>query len=176
MNRGDVREQALVDGSALLAQRGKRTLQVDGIPQDDRGHDEIEATGAMPLLLIGAIAQFTGVYATLGMTGDGRLLALGPDPDDDVSAHIDFKDFKSLLGKAPPVLWMWDTQTGRWAVARTRLPCLNPQQCYGRWYDTFGVSVSAGAPSQPPGTWFWIGAGEAESATMRDFRIFIPGT
>jgi hypothetical protein len=120
-----------------------------------------------PLPVKGTSAQFSGVYATLGMTGDGRLLALGPDPEEGVPSQI---GINGLFDKAPPALWLWDTHTGRWAVARTQLPCQNPQNCYALPYFTFGVSVSAGAPGQPPGTWFWIGAGGGG----RDFRVFIP--
>jgi hypothetical protein len=117
----------------------------------------------------GASTQVSGVYAIWGMTGDGRLLALGPDPDDGVPAHI---DFNGLFDKAPPALWLWDTHTGRWAVARTRLPCQNPENCYGLPYILIGVSVSAGANGQPPGTWFWISAGG--TGTTHLFRLFIP--
>jgi len=126
-------------------------------------------TAVPPLPLKGAGAQVSGIYATLGMTGDGRLLALGPDPAEGVPAQI---YPNGLFDKAPPTLWLWDTHTGRWNVARTRLPCQNPDNCYGHPYDIFGVSVSAGAPGQPPGTWFWIGAFGA--GTERDWRVFIP--
>jgi hypothetical protein len=115
----------------------------------------------------GASAQFSGVYATLGMTGDGRLLALGPDPDTGVPAHFDVQGF---FDKAPPALWLWDTQTGRWTVARQTRPCQIPQICEDLPYDNVSVSVSAGAPGQPPGTWFWMGVAGAG----RGFRVFIP--
>jgi hypothetical protein len=41
-----------------------------------------------PLPVAGASAGFSGVYATLGIIGDGRLLALGPDPGADLSSLI----------------------------------------------------------------------------------------
>jgi hypothetical protein len=122
-----------------------------------------------PLPVKGTSAQVSGVYTTLGMTGDGRLLALGPDPEEGMPSQI---ITNGLFDKASPALWMWDTHTGRWEVARTRLPCVDPQNCYGRQYFSFGVSVSARAPGQPPGTWFWIGA--AGAGFRHDFRVFIP--
>jgi hypothetical protein len=113
--------------------------------------------------------QVAGVYATWGMTGDGRLLALRPDPAEGVPAHI---DFYGLFDTAPPALWAWDTHTGRWEEARTRLPCLNPENCSSLPYSPIGVSIDAGAPGQPPGMWFWISAGGLGAGHY--FRVFIP--
>jgi hypothetical protein len=129
--------------------------------------DLVHWTPLPPLPVKGASAQFSGVYATLGMTGDGRLLALGPDPDTGVPAHFDVQGF---FDKAPPALWLWDTHTGRWTVARQTRPCQIPQICEDLPYDNVSVSVSAGAPGQPPGTWFWMGVAGAG----RGFRVFIP--
>jgi hypothetical protein len=126
-------------------------------------------TALPPLPVKGASAERSGVYATLGMTGDGRLLVIGPDPDAGVPS---LSDVNGPFTKAPPALWAWDTQTGRWAVARTRLPCVNPANCYSLGYDLIGVSIDAGAPGQPPGTWFWISAGGAWSGYY--WRVFIP--
>jgi hypothetical protein len=129
--------------------------------------DLIHWTLAPPLPVKGAGARVSGVYATLGMTGDGRLLALGPDPDAGVPALI---GGIGPFTNAPPALWMWDTQTGRWAVARTQLPCQNSANCYGLSYDLIGVSIVSGAAGQPPGTWFWIRAG----GSGHYWRVFIP--
>src|SRR5262245_57707085 len=129
--------------------------------------DLIQWTVVPPLPVKGASARFSGVYTTLGMTSDGRVLALGPDPDEGAPSHF---DIKGLFYKAPPALWLWGTHTGRWEVAHTQLPCQNPENCYGLPYFTYGVSVSAGAPGQPSGTWFWIGV----TGTERYFRVFIP--
>jgi hypothetical protein len=137
--------------------------------------DEVAAGGeAPPLPVKGASAQFSGVYASWGLTGDGRLLALGPDPAEGVPAPI---TTDGLFDKAPPALWLWDTQTGRRDVARTQLPCVDPQNRYDHPHDIFGVSVSGGAPGQPPGTWFWL-SGPAVSGDIgwTSYRLFIPAT
>jgi hypothetical protein len=130
-------------------------------------HDLTHWTAAPPLPVQGAGIQVSGLYATLGLTGDGRLLALGPDPAAGVPAHI---DVNGVFAKAPPALWAWDMQTGRWAVARTRLPCQNSANCYGLSYDLIGVSIVSGAAGQSPGSWFWIRAG----GSGHYWRVFIP--
>jgi hypothetical protein len=137
--------------------------------------DLVHLTPLPPLPVKGASAQFSGVYATVGMTGDGRLLALGPAPDDDLSALL-----RGLQhAKAPPALWMWDTHTGRWSVARTQLPCPSPQDCYRMPFPLIGVSVSAGANGQPPGTWFWLSgqaSGDNGPPIGPYYRVFIPAS
>jgi hypothetical protein len=127
-------------------------------------------TAVPPLPVKGASAQFSGVYATVGMTGDGRLLTLGPDPDADLSALI---GGIGPFTNAPPALWLWDTHTGRWEVARTRLPCSSSVDCYRLSFSLIGVSVDAGATGQPQGTWFWISTGGGPWAGPY-FRLFIP--
>lgn len=59
MNRGDMFEKPHVDGAALLAQRGHRALQIDGVPQDDGRDHQVQATGAMPLLVVGDASGFS---------------------------------------------------------------------------------------------------------------------
>jgi hypothetical protein len=127
-------------------------------------------TAVPPIPAKSTSAKFSGVYATLGMTGDGRLLAVGPDPDADLSALL---GINGPFTNAPPALWLWDTQTGRWAVAHTRLPCPSPLDCSGLHLDLTGVSIVSGASGQPPGTWFWISTGGGPWAGPY-FRIFIP--
>jgi hypothetical protein len=127
-------------------------------------------TAVPPLPVKGASAQFSGIYATVGMTGDGRLLTLGPDPDADLSALI---GGIGPFTNTPPALWIWDTQTGRWEVAHTRLPCPSPLDCSGLHLDLTGVSIVSGASGQPPGTWFWIST-EGGPWAGPYFRIFIP--
>jgi hypothetical protein len=58
VNRGHVGEEALLDGVAVLAEGGHRPLEIDRIPQDDRRDHQIQATRPVPLLVIGAIAEF----------------------------------------------------------------------------------------------------------------------
>jgi hypothetical protein len=124
-------------------------------------------TPSPPLPVKGANAQVSGIYATLGMTGDGRLVVIGPDPDADLSALI---GGIGPFTNTPPALWLWDTHTGRWEVARTQLPCTSALDCYRLSLSLIGVSIGAGAPGQPPGTWFWIRV----EGPGRDFRLFIP--
>jgi hypothetical protein len=45
-----------------LAQRGNRAFQIPRVPEDDRGDEEVEAAGAVLLVLVGAIADFTQVF------------------------------------------------------------------------------------------------------------------
>jgi hypothetical protein len=41
-----------------LAQGGDGAVQITGIPQDDRGDDEVQAGGAMLLVFVGTVANF----------------------------------------------------------------------------------------------------------------------
>ena len=41
-----------------LAQGGDRSFEVSGVPQDDRGNDEVQARSAVLLVLVGAITDF----------------------------------------------------------------------------------------------------------------------
>jgi hypothetical protein len=41
-----------------LAQGGDGAVQITGIPQDDRGDEEVQAGGAMLLIFVGAVANF----------------------------------------------------------------------------------------------------------------------
>jgi hypothetical protein len=96
----------------------------------------------------------SGVYQTLGMTADGRLLALGPDPLAGVPALPDHNGQASgQASGGPAALWAWNTHTGRWEVAHTHMPCEDLQNCY---VYTTGVSVAVGASGKPIGTYFWL--------------------
>jgi hypothetical protein len=156
----------LVNGFNALNQRSYAPLN----KRLYSSRDLVHWTALPPLPVKGTSAQFSGVYRVLGLTGDGRLLAVGPDPDADLSAQ---SYTNGPFTQSPPALWLWDTHTGRWNVARTQLPCVDPQNCYDHPYDNFGVSVSAGAPGQPPGTWFWI-AISGGPGSGQYFRVFIP--
>lgn len=98
----------------------------------------------------GTSALRSGVYRTLGMTADGRLLALGPDPLEGVPA---FPDHNGQVSDPPSALWAWNTHAGRWEVAHTHMPCEALQNCY---VYTTGVSVAVGASGKPIGTYFWV--------------------
>jgi hypothetical protein len=134
-------------------------------------------TSLPPLPVKGANDQFSGVYATVGMTGDGRLLALGPDPGADLSALL---AGIGPFANVPPALWMWDTHMGRWAVTRTRLPCPSPLNCDRMRLSSTSVSVSSGATGQPPGTWFWLSgpaaSGEPGPPNQTYYRLYVPAT
>src|SRR5271156_1560625 len=41
-----------------LTQGGDGAVQITGVPQDDRGDEEVQARGAMLLIFIGAVANF----------------------------------------------------------------------------------------------------------------------
>ena len=55
--RGQVSQQMVGDVFGL-AQGGDGALEVSGVPEDDRGDEEVEAGGAVLLVLIGAVADF----------------------------------------------------------------------------------------------------------------------
>jgi hypothetical protein len=57
--RRKVGEQMVGDVLAL-PQSGDGALQVARIPQDDGGDEQIEAGGAVLLVLVGAVADFSG--------------------------------------------------------------------------------------------------------------------
>ena len=84
------------------------------------------------------------------MTADGRLLALGADPQDGVSSLL---EHDGRVDGPPPALWAWNIRSGRWDIASTRVPCKDLQTCY--MYST-GAAVAIGANGKPAGTSLWI--------------------
>ena len=42
-----------------LAQGGDGALEIPGVPENDRGDDEVQSGGAMPLILVSSVADFT---------------------------------------------------------------------------------------------------------------------
>ena len=50
--------QQVIGDILRLAQGGDRSFEVSGVPQDDRGDDEVEARSAVLLVLVGAITDF----------------------------------------------------------------------------------------------------------------------
>ena len=42
-----------------LAEGGNSTFKIAGVPEDDRGDEEVQAGRAMLLVLVGAVADFT---------------------------------------------------------------------------------------------------------------------
>jgi hypothetical protein len=51
-------EEKVVGNICDLAQGGAGAVQVAGIPQDDRGDEEVWAGGAMLLVFVGTVANF----------------------------------------------------------------------------------------------------------------------
>ena len=54
-----MRQQLIGNRRPFGTQRVDGMAEIDGVPQGDRGHDQIEAAGAVPLVLIGPVADFT---------------------------------------------------------------------------------------------------------------------
>jgi hypothetical protein len=125
-----------------------------------------------PIPVKGTNALRSGVYNTLGMTSDGRLLALGPNPQEGVPA---LPDHDGQVSGPPPALWAWNTYTGRWELAPTHIPCEDLQSCFV--YPT-GVSVAVGTSGIPVGTYFWVsvqtGTGVNGPPSQAYYRLYIP--
>jgi hypothetical protein len=125
-----------------------------------------------PIPVKGTSALRSGVYNTLGMTVDGRLLALGPDPQEGVPA---LPDHDGQVSGTPPALWAWNTHTGRWELAPTHIPCEDLQSCFV--YPT-AVSVAMGASGILVGTYFWVsvqtGSGVNGPPSQAYYRLYIP--
>ena len=125
-----------------------------------------------PIPVKGTSALRSGVYNTLGMTADGRLLALGPDPQEGVPP---LPDHTGQVSGPPPALWAWNTHSGRWELAPTHIPCEDLQSCF--IYPT-GVSVAVGAIGIPVGTYFWVsvqaGSGVNGPPSQTYYRLYIP--
>jgi hypothetical protein len=135
-------------------------------------HDSTSWTSLPPIPVKGTNALRSGIYDTLGITAEGKLLVLGAEPSEGVAAVPDQTgDFNGL----PPRLWAWDTHTGRWELAETRVPCPDLQSC--QFYPT-GAAMVAGADGKTRGTTFWLtrveGAGQSQPATFTFFRLFMP--
>ena len=50
--------EKLVGNLLGLAQGGNGAVEIAGVPQDDRGDEEVQAGSAMLLVLVGAVADF----------------------------------------------------------------------------------------------------------------------
>jgi len=72
----------------------------------------------------------------------------------------------------PPALWAWDTHTGRWEVAPTRIPCGDVQNCY---VYSVGLSAAIGTNSGAVGTYLWmIAGGNTSDNGSPYYRLYIP--
>jgi hypothetical protein len=139
-------------------------------------HDLVHWTPLPPIPVKGTSAQISGVRSPLGITGDGRLLVFGPDPVEGLPSP---SDSNGPLTKAEPALWVWDTHTGRWNVARTRFSCPDPQHCgifdFGSSWVFSTVGAGDGTNGRSQGTWYWINVISAPySASNHYYRIFVP--
>jgi hypothetical protein len=122
-----------------------------------------------PLPVKGTSAEDTGVYQVLGLSGDGRLLVVGADPDAGVP------ESPAGVGGPPPRLWAWNTHTKRWEIAQVRVPCQDAQAC-----TLYSVSASAvvGAAGTLQGTMFWltgvVQAVGSQAPPQTFYRLFLP--
>jgi len=125
-----------------------------------------------PIPVNGASATGAGVVEVLGPTADGRLLALGAEPDAGLPAT---SDRVAIVSGPSPRLWAWNTHTGRWELAGTPAPCEDLQLC-----DIFsnGASAVVQADGALLGTMVWLTvvkrAGENQPTTSATFRLFVP--
>ncbi len=94
-----------------------------------RTTDFIHWTPLPPIPVKGTSVQRSGVYQTLGMTADGRLLALGADPAAGF-LRLPKTNNNGRVSGPPPALWAWNIRSGRWDVASTHVPCKDLQTCY----------------------------------------------
>jgi hypothetical protein len=136
-------------------------------------HDLAHWTPLPPLPVKGTSAQRSGVYETLGITADGRLLALGAEPEAGMPSQP--VSTRQVSGGAL-ALWAWDTHSERWDVAPAMgIPCADPQSCYV--YVT-GVSVVTDFNGKSQGAWFWIGyqldISQDGASTQIYSRVYIP--
>jgi hypothetical protein len=137
-------------------------------------HDLSRWTPLPPIPVKGTSAERSGVYQLLGLTGDGRLLVLGADPEDGVPA---LPDHNGQISGRDPALWAWNTHTGRWELAHSHVPCENLQSCV--LYST-GVSYAAKASGEPVGTFLWVviesGFAENGQSISSFYRLYIPAS
>ncbi len=121
----------------------------------------------------GTSVRRSGVYQTLGITADGRLLALGADPAAGVPALT--KITTGWVSSTPPALWAWNSRTGRWDVASTHIPCEDLQSLL---YLLTGRYSRHRGRRQVAGTWFWISAtvntDQNAPPTQAYYRVYIP--
>jgi hypothetical protein len=128
----------------------------------------VKGVGATPQS--GTSVFHTGVFNVLGLTADGKLLALGADPEIGVATT---PNVSGGGASPPPRLWAWNSHTGYWDVAETRVPCDALQTC-NIYVDGAAPVVQANGAVQ--GTIFWLtqvkGAGQPVAKTT--FRLFVP--
>jgi hypothetical protein len=119
-----------------------------------------------PIPAPGTSAERSGVYQLLGMTADGRLLVVGANPQEGVP------DPSGQVNGLPPAFWAWNTHTGRWEVAPTRIPCGDLQNCS---VSLTGVSAAMGTSGGPVGTYLWVNVGETTAENGSPYyRLSIP--
>ena len=123
----------------------------------------------------GTSVQRSGVYQTLGMTADGRLLALGADPQDGCSCAAIQQRWAGE--RPPPALWAWNSRTGRWDVASTHVPCEDLQTCY-----IYSTGADGRHRGKRQGGWNLVldqrnvNTDQNEPPTQVYYRVFIPAT
>ncbi|HEV2236975.1 MAG TPA: sialidase family protein, partial [Ktedonobacterales bacterium] len=107
-----------------------------------------------PLPVEGTSAVRSGVYQVLGLTGDGRVLVLGADPEQGLPKNPG----AVKAGQSGPRtrLWAWNTHTGRWELASTNVPCQFSQRCSFNGSSPLAVSVRRDASGRPAATALWV--------------------
>jgi hypothetical protein len=114
-----------------------------------------------PLPAPGANQAHTGLFLVVGLTVDGRLLALGADPAAGVLGDV---------GNTQPALWAWNSRVRQWEVAAARGPCARLDTCF---HFSPGLSRGLGPDGATAGTWAWLGQSGSDLPYELD-RIFVP--
>lgn len=73
--RGDMLQEFVGNGAALLAQMGRNPAEIDGVPMDDGSDDKIESRRSECLAVIGAIMDFATLVeedSALELVGTSR--------------------------------------------------------------------------------------------------------
>jgi hypothetical protein len=131
-------------------------------------HDDIQWSPLPPLPITGASVTRSGVYQVLDLTADGKLLALGADPR---AGPLATPDKTGRFNGPPPRLWAWDSHTGRWELAESRLPCQDLQTC--AMYASGAAAVER-ADGSLRGTVLWLTQTGVAADRQIYFRLFIP--
>jgi photosystem II stability/assembly factor-like uncharacterized protein len=136
----------------------------------DVSYDNSHWSPLPPIPVKGTSVLRSGVYDTLGIAVDGKLVVLGADP----SAGI-IPDVAHPSRGPAPRLWAWNSQTARWELAEARVPCQDLQTCA---LYAGGSSAVYAADGTLMGTQFWLvgvgEAGESQTPAQTIYRLFIP--
>jgi hypothetical protein len=110
-----------------------------------------------PLPVPGTTPTHTGLFLVMGLTIDGRLLALGADPATGVLGDV---------GNTPLALWAWNLHRHQWEAAAGPTPCTRLGTCF---VFSLGLSRGVGPDGTTVGTWAWLGQGLTDEL----YRVFV---